>query len=186
MTHRERWTVYPLLFLSLGVALRDKIAPTFEAEQIRCRAIAVTDAEGDEVLSMQGDPQGGRLAVLDAAGRQIAILGGGSGGAVVSRLQAEAVVCRDLAVTNPQDKRVLHLGALDDRSGFVELHDAQSDLPLVRLGRGQHGGLILKYNEIGLPILLHSSEAGLDEPDDEAPDDASGEPISDERPDRRQ
>jgi hypothetical protein len=27
MTSRERWIVYPLLFLTLGIAMRDKVIP---------------------------------------------------------------------------------------------------------------------------------------------------------------
>ena len=37
MTERERWIVYPLLFLALGAALRDKlsIAPRPRASSVR-------------------------------------------------------------------------------------------------------------------------------------------------------
>ncbi len=39
MSNRERWVVYPLLFLSLGVALRDKVKTEINIEQIACVAI---------------------------------------------------------------------------------------------------------------------------------------------------
>lgn len=50
MTERERWIVYPLLFLCLGVSLRDKVthrttAKLIDAELIRCQAIQVGEIE---------------------------------------------------------------------------------------------------------------------------------------------
>lgn len=50
MTERERWIVYPLLFLCLGVSLRDKVTHTttaklIDAELIRCQAIQVGEIE---------------------------------------------------------------------------------------------------------------------------------------------
>ena len=60
MSTRERWIVYPLLFLALGTALRPKLAPTFEAsimqitsddvksreltaDRITCRSLTIVD-----------------------------------------------------------------------------------------------------------------------------------------------
>jgi hypothetical protein len=40
MTTRERWIVYPLLFLTLGLALRDKVIPPMQT-----RSFAVTSRE---------------------------------------------------------------------------------------------------------------------------------------------
>ena len=57
MTTRERWIVYPLLFLSLGIALRDKVIPPMhttsfnvtaheiEADSIRCNKLRAVEAE---------------------------------------------------------------------------------------------------------------------------------------------
>ena len=51
MSERERWIVYPLLFLALGAALRDKlfnltrsqtvVCESLQAEQIQTRVLAV-------------------------------------------------------------------------------------------------------------------------------------------------
>ena len=56
MTSRERWTVYPLLFLALGLAVRAAVlcderfaAPppeTLEIKRIECRELIVRDADG--------------------------------------------------------------------------------------------------------------------------------------------
>ena len=61
MTSRERWTVYPLLFLALGLAVRAAVltderlaAPLarFEAEQVECRSLLVRDADGTVLLQV--------------------------------------------------------------------------------------------------------------------------------------
>ncbi len=47
MSDRERWIVYPLLFLSLGLSLRDKMLPSREIKTHR--VILVNDEEKDVV-----------------------------------------------------------------------------------------------------------------------------------------
>ena len=47
MSDRERWIVYPLLFLSLGVSLHDKMLPSKEVKTHR--VILVNDEEKDVV-----------------------------------------------------------------------------------------------------------------------------------------
>ncbi len=75
MTTRERWIVYPLLFLSLGIALRDKVMPPMhtnsfpltaqriEAETIRCNTLLAGQAE---FKSMAADKMTWRVANIDA------------------------------------------------------------------------------------------------------------------------
>ena len=55
MTTRERWTIYPLLFLALGLAVRAAVlsderlaeqAELLEADRIECRELIVRDADG--------------------------------------------------------------------------------------------------------------------------------------------
>ena len=60
MTSHERWTVYPLLFLALGLAVRAAVlsderlaAPPpefFEADRIECRELLVRDTDGEVLL----------------------------------------------------------------------------------------------------------------------------------------
>lgn len=50
MNERERWIVYPLLFLALGAALRDKIIKTTESQRIKCQGLVVVDAEDRPLL----------------------------------------------------------------------------------------------------------------------------------------
>ena len=45
MTERERWIVYPLLFLALGAALRDKLFDSTTTKSIVCQELTVVDEE---------------------------------------------------------------------------------------------------------------------------------------------
>jgi hypothetical protein len=45
MTERERWVVYPLLFLALGASLRDKLFDRTTSKSIVCEELMVVDAD---------------------------------------------------------------------------------------------------------------------------------------------
>lgn len=45
MTERERWIVYPLLFLALGAALRDKLVDRTTTKSIVCQELLVMDEQ---------------------------------------------------------------------------------------------------------------------------------------------
>ncbi len=47
MTERERWIVYPLLFLALGAALRDKFGDVTVKKSIVCEELTVVDNVAD-------------------------------------------------------------------------------------------------------------------------------------------
>lgn len=75
MSERERWIVYPLLFLALGAGLRDKLFDQTTSKRIVCQELTVVDEAppGREPLllarigrlesSATGAPAGGYLAV---------------------------------------------------------------------------------------------------------------------------
>jgi hypothetical protein len=45
MSERERWVIYPLLFLALGAALRDKLFDRTMARSIVCQELTVVDEQ---------------------------------------------------------------------------------------------------------------------------------------------
>lgn len=55
MSERERWIVYPLLFLALGSALRDKIAKQTQTKEIVCERLFLVDSDGQSVGALIGD-----------------------------------------------------------------------------------------------------------------------------------
>lgn len=54
MNDRERWIVYPLLFLALGAALRDKLAKQTRAKEIVCETLYLVDNEGRPMAYLTG------------------------------------------------------------------------------------------------------------------------------------
>ncbi len=78
MTERERWTVYPLLFFSLAVSIKDKIAKPleFDAPRVTCRELVVTDPSGQRPLvKLAGSgPQNGQLQVFGPRNTPIAVI----------------------------------------------------------------------------------------------------------------
>jgi hypothetical protein len=85
MTERERWIVYPLLFLALGAALRDKLFDRTTSKSIVCQELTVVDAE----------PVGNRpVRVLARIGRTEPNVGVPSSGYLVvnGQLNVEGVV----------------------------------------------------------------------------------------------
>jgi hypothetical protein len=54
MTSRERWTVYPLLFLALIMASRDKLAAPYEStfRVVKCQEIVVQDVNGQRLVQI--------------------------------------------------------------------------------------------------------------------------------------
>lgn len=103
MTSRERWTVYPLLFLALGLAVRGIAVPqgefgaarvdALEATRLVCREIVIENDEG---------------AVLVHMGR---VVGGGGG---------------RIEIKDAQGIDAIAVGSrADDRGGVVEFFDAQ-------------------------------------------------------------
>jgi hypothetical protein len=74
MSDRERWTVYPLLFLALGLAMRAVLVPPAEMGELDvvrllCREIVVKDGEGRVMLHLGRVAEGGgRIEINDAEG----------------------------------------------------------------------------------------------------------------------
>lgn len=79
MTSRERWTVYPLLFLALGLAVRSIVVPSGEflaarvddlqCIRLSCQEIVVVSEEGTTLVHIGREAGGrGREAAGDASG----------------------------------------------------------------------------------------------------------------------
>ena len=80
MTSRERWTVYPLLFLAIGLAVRAVAIPEerfaaaqigdLEAARLTCREIVVETEDGTVLIHMGRviDAGGGRIEIKDKDG----------------------------------------------------------------------------------------------------------------------
>ncbi|MFM8736027.1 MAG: hypothetical protein ACKOC8_12655 [Pirellulales bacterium] len=89
MTTRERWTVYPLLFLAIGLALRGVAVPparftagSIETGRVVCGEIVVTSDEGTKLVHIgrvKGGG-GGRIEINDSLGKEAVAIGTGAEG----------------------------------------------------------------------------------------------------------
>lgn len=80
MTSRERWTVYPLLFLSLGLAVRAIVVPqgefdaarvgALEAKRLVCKEFVIENDDGTILVHMGRvvGGGGGRIEIKDREG----------------------------------------------------------------------------------------------------------------------
>ncbi|MFM9197410.1 MAG: hypothetical protein ACKOWG_17060 [Planctomycetia bacterium] len=105
MTSRERWTVYPLLFLSLGLAVRSIAVPQGEFAAARVDALESTRLVCREILIENDDG-----TVLVHMGR---VVGGGGG---------------RIEIKDRDGVDALAIGTRpDDRDGVVEFFDAKGE-----------------------------------------------------------
>ncbi|MBN2477392.1 MAG: hypothetical protein JXB62_22495 [Pirellulales bacterium] len=114
MTSRERWILYPLLFLTLGITIRDKFfeqtvplrAREVYAEQIHCRYLSVSEpGDRGEIPIAVVPGQSGALELFGRTGRRVVVAGADDSG----------------------------------QAGLVETFDAHGS-PRVRLGANLFGG----------------------------------------------
>jgi hypothetical protein len=58
MTSRERWTVYPLLFLAIGLGLRSRVMGLTEVPQVVCQTLTIAGPDGKPAIRMGTIPSG--------------------------------------------------------------------------------------------------------------------------------
>ena len=87
MTTKERWTVYPLLLLAIGLALRGTSGPPGQGaglstagvttDTIVCKELAIVGETGSIIVhaGRVKDGGGGRIEIRDAAGKDAIGLG---------------------------------------------------------------------------------------------------------------
>lgn len=77
MSTRERWTVYPLVFLSLFMAARDKLVPREKVafRTLECQQLVVTNINDEKLISMGETDDAGVVIVYGPPGRLDRIAG---------------------------------------------------------------------------------------------------------------
>lgn len=106
MTDRERWTIYPLLFLALGIAVKDKLFHEVKTDNVfskklQCNSLIVTDQQGSEQVLITATPSGGlvrtrgAMAIVDQTGREQVLLSSTSNGGFIRSRGTLAVTDRD-------------------------------------------------------------------------------------------
>lgn len=160
MTDRERWTVYPLLFLALGVAMHDKVFKFTDIARVQCESLLCKT-----------------LVVTDEQGRQQVVLTSNRGGGIV---QSENMLCQTLVVTDETGNQKVIVSS--DSGGGIVQAPGNTGHPNVLLGHAQRlSGLLFVDGEgrvlrgsVAIPAQQTEQEAPTD-PDDTAPDEAAPE-----------
>lgn len=128
MTNRERWIIYPLLFLALGTALRDKLTRSISEVDlivgknlqmdlaqgiIHCRGIEIVDEAGQAKIIATSERYGNN----DEGGTLGTIRTVGPDGRPLCQLD-ERVVCREMRVVGANNlPRVIVGGTTVKRPG---------------------------------------------------------------------
>jgi len=123
MSTRERWIVYPLLFLTLGIVMRDKVMPLarFQASEVAAGRIRCNQLQVDQVVS--------------------------AGGLVVQGIQ-----CGELLVGGPNGRPTVLVGTDAKTKGGVIETLSPAGAPLVVLQPTDSGGVVAAsgFKRIGI------------------------------------
>lgn len=133
MTDRERWTVYPLLFLALGISVKNGIAWRVDREEhasdrLSCRVLTLEDDDGRRVrlqcrtldeptLEIDGAVLAtGPLRLVDREGRPVVTAGGGPAGGLVVAFDRDNVL--HAALGHGEDEAI-GVFKLDAQTGLI-------------------------------------------------------------------
>jgi hypothetical protein len=136
MSTRERWIVYPLVFLTLGIALRDKLIPPARFGNLGMRL------EAGEIATP-------RIRCNELHVRQV----------VCDRLESKQLEsvqsqCQKLIVTAPNGRPVVLAGAdASTQAGMIETFTAKG-LPQIQLLSSDTGGLVTTIGHSGKVLLV--------------------------------
>lgn len=134
MTERDRWIIYPLLFLAIGLSL---YARFFPANRLRARSM-----QCDEISCRH-------VRILGASGREEA------------SLNERGLLAHGVRVTAPGGEQRIILSTLPPDVGRVEVLGAKGE-PLVVLGSDPDSkvGEVALFGEQELPVAVLTAERG--------------------------
>ncbi len=152
MTNRERWIVYPLLFLTLGLVMRDKVAPpsprfmqpgmnalSVRCMHLECQDLTIAGPDGEKRVRIGVTPtQAGQMEVYGSHHAMVLVAGADSTGRS-GRLQTLA------ADTTPQ----------------VSIHSTDRGGQIAAFGSEDKTRVVVGYDEIGAGSFLVASEGGV-------------------------
>ena len=136
MSTRERWIVYPLLFMTLGIALRDKVIPPNHLGNLGMQVVA------------------GAITTPQVQCNELRV-----GRVVCDRLESEQVEskqseCHTLLVKGPNNQPVVVAGTdTNTQAGIVETFTA-GGLCQVRLHSSESGGMVTTIERAGKLALI--------------------------------
>jgi hypothetical protein len=155
MSERERWIVYPLLFLTLGIALRNQFLPTrrFGAMDLKAGELTAQKIVCNELAVMQKGEcnqfQCDQVQFNQALGKHIAI----AGMAECLHLKTVETECQTMFVVDGEGKPVI-LAAADKNSkaGVIQTMKANG-MPQVQIRSTDSGGVVTTVGQSGKVLI---------------------------------
>jgi hypothetical protein len=161
MSDRERWIIYPLVFLTLGIALRNQFLPTRRFGAVDLKAGELTAQKilcNDLVVMQKGECnqlQCEQFQFNEALGKHIRTLGL----AECVQLKAGEAECRAMLVINADGKPAILAGTdKNSRSGVIQTMNSNG-MPLVQIRATDSGGLVTAVG-LGGKVLVSMGEDG--------------------------
>ena len=142
MTDRERWTVYPLLFLALGISLKDKLARSVETDRIECKTLV---CEGLEVAGPEREKrvtitQGNIIAKGGILTEGLEVSGPKPGQRVT--VAQGNILCRTLIATDETGKLQLAVVSSNQDGGILRTFGTHTGTHAVLGNFNQYAGLL--------------------------------------------
>jgi hypothetical protein len=128
MTERERWTVYPLLFLALGVALKDKMLRSVNTDEVHAKKVVCSEL----VVAEPGSNRQVRLA----SGEVFA----------TGDMKAPALICKAMVIAGADGKEAVTASS-NDYGGFVRTTGSQSGVMSFLGNTDRFAGLLIQDSQ---------------------------------------
>jgi hypothetical protein len=143
MSTRERWIVYPLLFLTLGIVMRDKVMPLarFQASEVAAGRIRCNQLQVDQVvdgLAVRNLQCGEEFAAGKIHCKQLQVDQVVSAGGLV----VQGIQCGELLVGGPNGRPTVLVGTDAKTKGGVIETLSPAGAPLVVLQPTDSGGVV--------------------------------------------
>jgi hypothetical protein len=161
MSDRERWIVYPLLFLTLGIALRNQFLPTRRFGALDLKAGELTAQKilcNDLVIYQKGECnqlQCGQFQFDEAFGKHASI----AGLAECVGLKAGEAAFRRMLVVDAEGRPVVLAGTdINTQAGVIETRNANG-MTLVQVRSTGTGGAVTTRG-LGGKVLVEMGTEG--------------------------
>jgi len=142
MTDRERWTVYPLLFLALGISLKDKLSPSIDTERVVCKTLV---CEGLEVSGLKSDQRvtitQGNIVAKGGILTEGLEVSGPKPGQRVTVTQGN-IVCRTLVASDETGTKQLAVVSSNQDGGILRVFGTHTGTHAVLGNFDQYAGLL--------------------------------------------
>jgi hypothetical protein len=154
MSTRERWIVYPLLFLTLGIAMRNQFLPTrtLGAVDLKAGELSAQNIICDSLIVRQ-EGKCNKLQFLDAQGQRLV-----AGYAESIQSKTGEAEFRRVTVADEQSKPVIIM--LEDpnsKSGVIQTMRADG-APQVQIRSNDTGGVVTAIGHLGQVLVAMGHE----------------------------